>query len=61
MSLGTYIMSELKQHLDVQKQNLTSSEEISHVAFICATEANVFLTPRHYSLAMGTIVGNYEW
>jgi hypothetical protein len=42
MSLGTYIMSESKQHPDVQKQKLTSSEEICHVASICASEANVF-------------------
>lgn len=42
MSLGTYIMSESKQHPDVQKQNRTSPEEISHVAVIYVSEANVF-------------------
>jgi hypothetical protein len=34
-------MSKPKQHPAVQKQKLTSAEETSHVAFICASEAYV--------------------
>jgi hypothetical protein len=35
-------MSESKQHPDVQKKMLVSPEEIPLVAFIYASEANVF-------------------
>jgi hypothetical protein len=35
-------MSEPKQYPAVQKQKLTSPEEISHVASICASEAYIF-------------------
>jgi hypothetical protein len=37
-----HYVPESKQHPAVQKQKLASPEEISHVAFICASVANIF-------------------